>query len=237
MCGRYALSFEEIEELESFLYATNKGLLPPAPIREGGQEQSAFANFNAAPSQELPVAYSEEGKAVIAPMYWGFMGWEPKEGDKPLTPINARDDKILKSRLWKEPFLHQRCIIPANGFYEWTGSGKHKTPHYIYPKEGPFLGFAGLYSDLSPSGSGKSFTIITTSPNRLMESIHDRMPVILHREEFQDWLDPEQEDPKYLTDFLQPYPDDALQEHRVSKAVGNVRNNGPALIEKADLFG
>ncbi|MAL18509.1 MAG: hypothetical protein CL670_12495 [Balneola sp.] len=240
MCGRYTLTAEEQQELEDFLNSIDQGIAPPLNRRPGKQTEIFFANYNVAPTHEMPVAFvNEEGQRVIVSMHWGFMGWKPKKGDKPFTPINTRDDKIMSSRMWKSPFLNRRCIVPANGFYEWTGSKGNKTPHYIYPKEGKFMGFAGIYSDIAPESSsvGQSYSIITTSPNKLMESIHDRMPVILHPEEFDDWLNPENTDPDFLLDFLEPYPDDALKEHIVPKAVGNVKNNEPGLIEKADLFG
>ncbi|MDR9366214.1 MAG: SOS response-associated peptidase family protein, partial [Balneolaceae bacterium] len=96
----------------------------------------------------------------------------------------------------------------------------------------------GIYSDLAPEDKSakRSYSIITTSPNKIMENIHDRMPVILHPEEFNDWLNPNNKDAEYLTDFLRPYPDDAISEYVVSKAVNNVRNNGEELIHKAELF-
>ena len=140
--------------------------------------------------------------------------------------------------MWEKAFTDRRCIVPASGFYEWAGKKGSKTPHYIYPVSQSLIGFAGIYSDLTPDdkASQRSYSIITTSPNKLMESIHDRMPVILHPEEFDDWLNPEQTDPNFLNDFLRPYPDDAIDEYIVSKAVGNVRNNEPGLVQKAELF-
>lgn len=225
MCGRYGIY--DTKDISEF-------------IKVDVSDEIAFdANYNAAPTQSLPVARTNEnGKRAINAMHWGFMGWKPKPGDRPFTPINTRDDKILKSRMWKSPFLNNRCIVPANGFYEWTGKKGNKTPHFIYPKKGGLMGFAGIYSTLAPEGSPSvmSFSIITTSPNRLMEPIHDRMPVILLQEEFDHWLDPKNTDPEFLTHFLKPYPDEGLQEHIVGQAVGNVKNNDPWLIKKADLF-
>lgn len=120
-------------------------------------------------------------------------------------------------------------------FYEWQGPKGNKVPHYIYPKEGEFLVAAGIYPGLSPLDGIPSFSVITTSPNSLMEPIHDRMPAFLHPSEFDDWLNPEQPE-NLLADMIQPYPNDAISEHIVSKAVGNVRNNTPDLVEPATLF-
>lgn len=233
MCGRYVL-YEGLEEINHFLNSVDSGKF--SSDGNGGYRK----NYNVAPTSVMPVArVNEDGKRILEPMYWGFMGWKPKEGYKPFTPINTRDDKIMKSRMWKGPFLNKRCIIPANGFYEWTGSKGNKTPHYIYPTQGKLMGFAGIYSELAPEGApvGISYSVITTDPNKVMEDIHDRMPVILHPEEFDDWLNPDNDDPDFLKDFLKPYPDDGIQEHIVSQAVGNVRNNEAGLIEKTDLFG
>ncbi|MCH2449855.1 MAG: SOS response-associated peptidase [Gracilimonas sp.] len=236
MCGRYVI-YQELDEINDFLNSIDSGKYR-APGKQG--EFYFSPNYNVAPTNIMPVAFTnEEGKRILEPMHWGFMGWKPKEGDRPFLPINTRDDKVMKSRMWKGPFQHKRCIVPANGFYEWTGSKGNKTPHYIYPTQGKLMGFAGIYNDLAPEDKDAdfSYSIITTSPNKVMEDIHDRMPVILHPEEFDDWLNPENDDPNYLKEFLEPYPDDGIEEHIVSKAVGKVQNNGPGLIEKADLFG
>ncbi|MAO64846.1 MAG: hypothetical protein CL666_07575 [Balneola sp.] len=233
MCGRYVL-YEELDEINHFLNSIDSG-----KFQADGNGRYR-PNYNVAPTSIMPVAFTnEEGGRILMPMHWGFMGWKPEEGDRPFLPINTRDDKVTKSRMWKGPFQHKRCIVPANGFYEWTGSKGNKTPHFIYPTQGKLIGFAGIYNDLASEDKEAdfSYSIITTDPNKVMENIHDRMPVILHPEEFDDWLNPENDDPNYLKEFLQPYPNDGIDEHIVSKAVGKVQNNGPGLIEKADLFG
>lgn len=227
MCGRYAL-YKKNTEITEFLKATSR------------KYDSDFQpNYNVAPTQEMPVGFTDrEGDRVLEVMHWGFMKWKPKPGSKPFLPINARDEEVASNKVWKDSFSGKRCIIPADGFYEWSGKKGNKTPHYVYPTTEKLFGFAGIYSDLAPEGkqSSKSYAIITTSPNKIMEHIHDRMPVILHPEEFDDWLNPDKNDPKYLKDFLRPFPEDAMDEYKVSKAVGNVRNNNDALIQKSDLF-
>lgn len=226
MCGRYTLH-KEIEEIEHFLGVLEKyGEFRP--------------NYNVAPTHEMPVCFQDEnGNRILDSMHWGFVGWKPKPGSKGFFPINTREDALTTKPMWTNAFTQRRCIVPANGFYEWAGSKGNKTPHYMRPKDEDFFGFAGIYSELAPEdkAASRSYSIITTSPNKVMEKIHDRMPVILHPEEFNAWLNPGHEDPNYLMDFLKPYPDDAMEEYIVSKACGNVRNNDPALIEKADLFG
>ncbi|MBO6794509.1 MAG: SOS response-associated peptidase [Balneolaceae bacterium] len=194
-------------------------------------------NYNVAPTHTMPVAYvDEDGKRIAENMHWGFMGWKPKDGKKPFLPINTRDDSLTKKPMWQRAFQSRRCLIPMNGFYEWQGPKGKKTPHYIHPKnDGELLVAAGIFSDFSPIDGTRSYSIITTKPNSIMESIHDRMPAFLHPSEFDAWLDPDRPD-DLLLDMLQPYPDDALSEHIVSKAVGNVRNNEPGLVEPSTLF-
>lgn len=236
MCGRYTL-FKKIEEIITFLNANDSGKYR-TPDDQG--EIEFRPNYNVSPTHIMPVAYTgDDGKRVLEPMHWGFMGWKPKDGKTPFLPINTRDDTITEKPMWSRAFTQRRCIVPANGFYEWAGKKGNKTPHYIYPKDGEFMGLAEIYSDLAPEDKSidMSYSIITTSPNKVVEHIHDRMPVILHPSEFDDWLCTENNDPDYLKDFLRPYPDDGIQEYIVSKSVGNVQNNGPGLIEKADLFG
>ncbi len=222
MCGRYAL-FKLLDEIDHFLgVLERRGEITP--------------NYNVAPTHQMPVAYSDaDGKRVAENMHWGFMGWKPKDGQKPFLPINTRDDSLTKKPMWQRAFSTRRCLVPMNGFYEWQGPKGKKVPHYIYPKESELLVAAGIYSGLSPIDGVPSFSVITTSPNSLMEPIHDRMPAFLHPSEFDDWLNADQPE-DFLLDMIQPYPDDAISEHIVSKAVGNVRNNSSELVEPATLF-
>ncbi|MGB0346179.1 MAG: SOS response-associated peptidase [Balneolaceae bacterium] len=222
MCGRYAL-FKLLDEIDHFLgVLERRGEIAP--------------NYNVAPTNRMPVAFVDDsGKSVAENMHWGFMGWKSKEGQKPFLPINTRDDSLMKKPMWQRAFSSRRCLVPMNGFYEWQGPKGKKVPHYIYSKEGEFLVAAGIYSGLSPIDGVASFSVITTSPNSLMEPIHDRMPAFLHPSEFNDWLNPDQPE-DLLLDMLQPYADDAISEHIVSKAVGNVRNNSSELVEPATLF-
>lgn len=232
MCGRYTLTYEKKVEMDDFLNAIDRGNLPGML----SPNASNYGNYNVAPTHTMPVAYvNDDGDRIIELMHWGFMGWKPKPGQRPFMPINTRDDSIAKKPMWNRAFNSKRCIIPLNGFYEWTGSGKNKTPHYIYPKEGTLLAAAGIFSNLSPKEGFKSYSVITTHPNSLMEDIHNRMPAFLHPSEFDDWLNPSNEE-ALLLDMLEPYPDDALLEHIVGKDVGRVQNNYAALTEKASLF-
>lgn len=257
MCGRYVLTYEELVELEEFLDAIDAGkysfgegeemgVLITASDSEGITSVSGGGsgggasvsvgisgseNFNVAPTNLMPLAYlNKEGVRILEKMHWGYMGWVPDGPQKTFLPINARDDSLLQKPMWKKAFQLRRCIVPMNGFYEWSGEKGKKTPHYIQSNQRKFLAAAGVYSDLSPQEGVKSYAIITTSPNALMEDIHDRMPAFLEPEEFEKWLDPDTPI-EFLVDMLQPYPDDALKEHKVSKDVGSTRNNHAGLIE------
>lgn len=239
MCGRYTLTFEKLQEIEEFLNAVDRG-------EYSGQIQEPYAQYNISPSyykhpDEVPklvVYVNEQGNRVIDTMFWGFMKYPERPGKKPFTLINARDDSLMEKDFWTDSFLYKRCLIPADGFFEWTGPKGKRMPHYIYPTEEKHVAFAGLYSTNAPKKSGvsKSFAIITTEPNAVVEPLHDRMPAILHPSEFDDWLNPDITDPNYLLDLLHPYPDDAINEHIVGK-FGGKNTSDPGLIEKADLFG
>ena len=227
MCGRYTLTYEEVVELEEFLNAVDSGKFGVAEAEEG----TGMENYNVAPTNLMPIAYvNEEGERVLEKMHWGYMGWVPDGAQRPFLPINARDDSMLQKPMWKKAFMERRCLVAMNGFYEWSGEKGKKVPHYITSTQRKFLVAAGVYSHLSPTEGIKSYAIITTSPNSLMEDIHDRMPAFLEPEEFDQWLDPNTPI-EVLIDMLQPYPDDALQEFVVSKDVGNTRNNHAGLIE------
>lgn len=221
MCGRYAL-YEELEQLNEFLNAEE---------REGGFEPS----YNIPPSKLVPVAVGgSDGKRYTGLMNWGFIPFPPKADQKPFRAINTRDDSILKKPFWEKSMEKHRCIVPINGFYEWKGPKGNKTPYYIHAKDSPFLGLAGLWSDISVEGDDHAtFSIITTDPNEMMEDIHDRMPAILHPSEFDFWLDRSHENPRALLDLIDPYPSDALEAYPVTKAVGNVRNDSPELVQPA----
>lgn len=221
MCGRYAL-FELLDEIDHFLGTLDR-------------QSDTEPNFNVAPTHQMPVALAGENGRTLRNMHWGFMGWKPKSGQRPFTPVNTRADSIPEKPMWRKAAKQQRCLVPMNGFYEWAGKKGNKTPYFVRGKEQELLAAAGLYSELSPAEGGGSFSIITTEPNELMEPIHDRMPAFLHPEEFEDWLNPDHTI-DFVLDMLRPYPSDAMEAYIVSKEVGNVRNNHPGLVQKASLF-
>jgi putative SOS response-associated peptidase YedK len=165
-------------------------------------------------------------------MRWGFQPvWRGADQKGP-APINARAETLLERPLFRSSLPRRRCLIPADGFYEWQPrpGSRTKQPYYIRLRDGSLFAFAGLYTD-GPSGiEDASCTIITTAANDLMAPIHDRMPVILPREAEAAWLDPAFRDTGALLQLLRPYPSEALEAYPVATLVSSVRNDGPELI-------
>jgi putative SOS response-associated peptidase YedK len=217
MCGRYSL--------------TNTDQLPlrfdvaePVPIA---------ADPNVAPSQELPVIVEADGTRQVLLMRWGLIPhWSKGSGGDHYTMINARAETVATKPAYRMPFLRQRCLVPANGFFEWRKDGRRPTPHYIHLKRAPLFAFAGLYDTwLDASGTPhRTFAIVTTRPNGLVAPIHDRMPVILHRVDEGRWLDPDLHDPAVLTPLLKPYPAAEMDAYPVSTRVNNPAIKDPALL-------
>ena len=182
MCGRYTLTKQEglIEDLEA-------SLDPATPQSEWWKPR-----FNVAPTQPAPVVTLRDGVRIIEMMRWGLMPfWAGKPGTKPPLMINARVESIESKRVFRDALERKRCLVPADGFFEWKRDGKQATPLYIHPSPHRFVAFAGLWARLrTDSGELHSFTIVTGPPNELVRPIHDRMPVVLDRSAWSSWLDP-----------------------------------------------
>lgn len=212
MCGRYTL-VETNKLVERFQTINTR-----EDIRQ---------NYNVAPTHVMPVVIADGRDNELELMKWGF---EPGWARRPL--INAQAESLGEKRTFKESFANRRCLIPANGFYEWKENGSEKIPYYFRLVGGELYAFAGLYDEfLSKDGKKiREYTIITTEPNDLVKPVHNRMPVILHKEHEDDWLNSENTDPDFLERFLKPYPDFKMEAYVVSNAVGNRSNNTPDLI-------
>ncbi len=189
--------------------------------------------YNIAPAQNVPVVYNDKGNKLVS-MRWGLIPhWakDPKIGYK---FINARSETVHEKPAFKKSFQNMRCIVPASGFYEWYRSGKDRYPHYIYHKSGDIFSFAGIY-DIWTDVEGrnfKTFAILTTEANKIIEPIHDRMPVILEKDEEKIWLNDDLNDLDELTSLFDPYPEDLMVEHEVSRDVNSIRNEGVELIKQ-----
>ena len=219
MCGRYSQT-ADLEEL--------------AGRFEFDGDWDAFERrYNIAPTQEvLTVVGSESRRAGF--MRWGLIPhWakDPKIGSR---MINARAETVAEKPSFRNALRRRRCLVLADGFYEWRRVGKTKTPMRIVLRSGEPFAFAGLWETWrDPEGTViPSCTIITTTPNDLLKPIHNRMPVILPKEVEDFWLDDSVDDPTALTSVLTSYPDDEMESYEVSSLVNSDANCGPEVIEQ-----
>ena len=218
MCGRYMI-VAHTEFSERFQ-------LRQIPL-------TLFPTYNAAPSQQLPVVIERDGGRELRLMRWGLVPrWRKTGAGRAPEPINARAETLFEKPMFRSLARTRRCLVPANGFYEWQRLGGTKQPYFIHPTDQETFAFAGLY-DEAPGEDGQplaSYAIITTGANEAMAPIHDRMPVILRPEDEADWLDSAITDPA-ITALLRPYPAEATAATAVSTAVNDTRHNGPELIQ------
>jgi putative SOS response-associated peptidase YedK len=219
MCGRFTLTVDPGQLQEAFPWADISLDFSP--------------RFNIAPTQPIAVI-PNDGSNRIDFFVWGLVPSWAKDREIGNRLINARSETLAEKPAFRGPYKYKRCLILSDGFYEWRQepNQKIKTPMYIRLKSKQPFAFAGLW-DLwhSPDGSEvRSCTIITTRPNPMMEAIHNRMPVILHKNYYQDWLAVGEKDPASLQQFLQPYPETEMEAFPVSRAVNSPQNDSPDCI-------
>lgn len=195
-------------------------------------------SFNIAPTHNVAVVLNNRVKQLVA-MRWGLVPYwatHPKIGSK---FINARAETLVMKAAFREAFKRRRCLVAADGFFEWQKQGAAKTPLFIHLEPQRSFGFAGLYEIWTPPLGEPlvTCTIITTEPNDLVRPIHDRMPVILPRDVEDFWLDSNVEDHTRLLDLLQPYPPAQMAAYTVSNLVNSVKNDSPECIEPASVMG
>jgi len=239
VCGRFGLAngkqafekFGELGQMEIF-----------------GEVYDLLPRYNASPMSKMPVVAVRNKKLVAQGMRWWLIPPWSKDGKPVYSAFNAKAETIDKSGLFARFFKSSRCLIPADAFYEWMkvrvetevkGKNKEvieKIPYAIRMKdEEPFM-FAGLFSVWKDKEEKEfpSFTIITTTPNKLMSKIHNRMPVILPEKHFAEWLDRDFKDTAVLKKLLVPYPTTKMEAYRVSKMVSNARNDVPECLDPID---
>ena len=217
MCGRVAQLSPAQRYAEMFGISTDLSVKP---------------NYNVAPSTNiLACRISPEGVKELIPLHWGLVPSWSKGLDKRYSMINARAETVATKPAYRTPFRRHRCLIPVDGFYEWhTENGKQ--PYFIHRIDNTPLALAGIW-DHWDDGEGdhiNSCSIIVCDANKLMQPIHERMPVILKPDVFDDWL--ENTDTEHLQDLLQPYMDLDIEMYAVSRAVNNPRNDNPKLIDR-----
>ena len=221
MCGRYNLDFSDPREFSHRFKIAN--VLP---------KDQLTTSYNIAPGQKQLVIVAHSPNAVEI-MLWGLIPfWE--KSDRPKGLINLRDDTLL-SKKWAHKYLQfQRCLIPTSGFFEWSYTPESKIPYHFKVKKQKYFSFAGLYTDWRHPTSGqeiKTYAIITTSPNELLEKVHNRMPVILKEKDEDAWLNPDLVEIENIKEFLYPYPAQDMEKIAISKRVNNPFNNDPDIIK------
>ena len=217
MCGRYA-SFLPAEALAHLF-----GTVNPLPNLE--------PTWNMAPTKDAPVMrLSREGERHLDVLRWGLVPYFTKDLKKARKPINARSETVGTSGMFREAFARRRCLVPAPVYYEWRDDPAGKTPFAVARVDGDPVAFAGIWEVWkSPEGERlQTYATITTDANQLLAPIQDRMPVIIERADWPLWLGEAEGDPARL---LRAAPEEALRFWRVDKKVGQVRNDGPDLIQ------
>lgn len=229
MCGRFAQTPELSTLFSRFKFFSEDaaGVVP---------------RYNIAPTQKVPIIFRDSEGDHLDSMRWGLVPHWSKEVVSGRPLINARGETVAEKPSFRTPFRRHRCIVPATGFYEWKREGSAKVPYFIRLKDDRPMCFAGLY-DRWDAGDGSllhSFVIITTFPNQLMGTIHDRMPVILSEEDESLWLDPDLHEPKRLKPLLVPCAEEKMDAYPVSTLVNSVAHDSEDCIaeapEQKDLF-
>jgi putative SOS response-associated peptidase YedK len=218
MCGRFVLTANADALQTAFDLTTMPAALSP--------------RYNIAPTQ--PVALiTNENPHELTFYKWGLIPSWSKDASAASKMINARSESVAEKPSFRSAFKRRRCIIPTDGYYEWRQQGGEKIPQFIHFKDREVFGMAGLWEVWnSPDGSEvRTCTIITTDANDFMQSIHTRMPVILHKEDYATWLAPDEVPAPVLQDLLKPYSGDELTAYPVSKMVNRPATDAPELID------
>ena len=212
--------------------------LPAEAIRQIFQTYGELPNwptyYNAPPTTALPVVrLAKDGGRELVLMTWGLIPWFSKDGKLSYSTINARAEGVQTNASYREPFKTRRCIVPASGYFEWTGPKNDRQPHYFTRADGQPIALAGLWDrwrSKDKSETKESFTIVTTEPSKFAAQFHNRMPLVLEPDTWDLWMKGE---PDAAAALMKPANEDVLVSPPVNKAVGNVKNNGPELLEVA----
>jgi putative SOS response-associated peptidase YedK len=193
-------------------------------------------NYNIAPSQEIAIVVND-GRNRLVSGVWGFVPSWSREQKTGYRMINARAETLTTNRSFKDAFRTQRCLVPADGFFEWSRQGAVKTPQLIRLRSHSPMAFAGLYSiRTSPEGEEiRTCTIITTEANEQVARLHDRMPAIIPEDHYGLWLDPLVHDPKELLPLLKPYPAEELELFPVTPKMNSYKYNDPENIKPVPI--
>ena len=220
MCGRFTLATPEQDLVVQFN-------LPDIPDLQ--------PRYNIAPTQPVAavrVPASGEDRELVM-LHWGLIPFWAKEPDLGARLINARSETVAERPAFRAAFRRRRCLVPADGFYEWQKQNGSKQPFFIHLQDRRPFAIAGLWERWEEPEGGviESCTLLTTRPNELVRALHNRMPVILHPRDYALWLDPEAEDVNVLSGLFDPYPAGEMEAYPVSRYVNSPQNEGPDCIE------
>jgi putative SOS response-associated peptidase YedK len=223
MCGRFVQERSHTELA---------GVFDAEPLTDdpGGR-------FNVAPTDPAYVVVERDDGRALVTYGWGLIPHWATDPAIASRHINARAETLATSHTFRDSFARRRCIVPADGFYEWRRGDGRPQPYYIRRADAAPLGLAGLWSGWRDPSTGevrRTFTIVTTQANEAVAPLHDRMPVVLPRDAWATWLQPASVDTGELVALLRPAPEGWLESFAVEPLVNNVRNNGPELIRRLE---
>ncbi|KOF17755.1 hypothetical protein AC244_17190 [Ensifer adhaerens] len=234
MCGRVYLKTNLEGLLRAFAFAKRDGA-------EGLANQ--MPRFNGAPSQYYPVIIRDviRDDGVMGPVFiaarWGLIpGWIKERKPGQPAPINAKAETIATNGMFRGAYKSRRCLVPIDGFFEWKdihGTGKNKQPYAIAMKSGEPFVLAGIWETWRDPGTDediRTFCVVTCEPNEMMATIHDRMPVILHPEDYDRWISPEPE----AADLMKPFPAELMTMWKIGSKVGSPRNDSADILDPVD---
>lgn len=234
MCGRVYLKTNLEGLLRAFAFAKRDGA-------EGLANQ--MPRFNGAPSQYYPVIIRDviRDDGVMGPVFitarWGLIpGWIKERKPGQPAPINAKAETISTNGMFRGAYKSRRCLVPIDGFFEWKdihGTGKNKQPYAIAMKSGEPFVLAGIWEtwrDPATDEDIRTFCVVTCEPNEMMATIHDRMPVILHPEDYDRWISPEPE----AADLMKPFPAELMTMWKIGSKVGSPRNDSADILDPVD---
>jgi putative SOS response-associated peptidase YedK len=215
VCGRYRLSKRK-QLVEEYFDTTS-------------DEPDWSPRYNIAPTQPAPIIrqHPKEPKRVLSMARWGLIPIWSKDMADAARKINARSETAATLPAFRDAMKSRRCIVPADGFYEWRRTGTQKQPFCFEVKDGELFAFAGLWERWkNPDGEWvRSFSILTTTPNAVTSVVHDRMPVILSKDDYDLWLDPGMTNAEAVADMVKPYPAEQMRNYAVGPRVNNVAND------------
>ncbi len=220
MCGRYTLATPVERLAEAF------GVWGDLPELSLG--------YNIAPTQEVAAVLVDSGERRLERLRWGLIPSWAKDPGVGARMINARSETVPEKPSFRSAFRKRRCLIPADGFYEWQKTNNGKQPFYTRMCNGAPFAFAGLWESWRENDEPevRTCTILTTEPNELLAPVHNRMPVILHPDSYDTWLTPDAGEDT-LTELFEPYPSEAMETYPVSRLVNSPSNDDERCIEPA----